>query len=509
MSDNSLTIRVKIGNDEFDATPEALNELKTRGISYTTGPDRAPGDGNANGRGWSWAEAARTLGDTARGAAHGVTLGLVDSKFGTDKSIPERLGLAPYSEVQERSPIASTVGDIGGSLVLPGGVLGKGAGLLARAGEQALVGGLEGGIREAAEGGDFAKGAYTGAMTGGIGGAALGAAAALGGEGSKAIRNVMSNSADTLRTKALGIGAQEMKGLAQRFGVDELPKSLAAHIEATVPSSGTGRSVASYAEELNRRADDVGPKIDQLLEKADAEEGVKALIPQSWGEMLARLEGRAGKLENPGHVLPQQVSEANAMRGSLDKLKQAPAPNTSPELRKLKSSWQREAYVGPGGSVPDTKNAAVAEAFGQEGRQALEDVMGYALPETKQAFNDLNREYEGLALLRDIASKRAATEAADSKIPGLVGAVGGGAIGGVMNDEDPLEGMAFGALMGVGTGTRNFATQALSQTRAMDALANAARYGSRKLTLPEMKLLKTLQARAGTFGGLAGSYGNE
>jgi len=509
MSDNPTSIRVRIGKDEFDATPEALAELRSRGIDYKSGPDRAPGDGQR-----PWQAALETLGDTARGAVHGATLGLADMKFGdSNKSIPERLGAMPYEQVQERSPIASTVGDIGGSFVLPGGVLGKGAGLLARVGEQALVGGVTGGIREAAEGGSFAEGATTGALAGGIGAGVVSAAARYGGQGAKALGELLGSSADTLRARAAGVGATEMKGLAQRFGVDELPKAIAAHIENVQPSKGLGMSAATRATDLADRAEQVGPKIDEVLGKA----GVDEHIPGAWEGMLARLEGRAGKLEKPTNVLPQQTSEAGTMRGAVDKLRQnseayagEAVPETAADLRKVKSGWQREAYTGPGSSVPDTKNAAVAEAFGQEGRQALADVMSNATPQHLGEFEKLNKDYEGLALLRDMAAKRAATEGADSKIPGLLGAVGGGIIGGALSDEDGLmEGAAKGALVGGFSGTRNFASQALSGTRAMDATANALRLAQKKLSPAEFELFKTLAARAGTIAGLGADYSSE
>lgn len=507
MSDGDGTIRIRVGDEEFDATPAALQRLRNQGVDYSSGPQQAPGDNNTNGK--TWKQALETLGDTGRGAVHGATLGLADTKFGADnKSLPERLGLDSYDTVNERSPVASTVGDLGGSLILPGGVLGKGAGLAARIGEQALVGGVTGGIRSAAENGDWKQGAQDGAMYGAGGAAVLGGIASAYNKGAKFLSEALGSSADTLRTKAVGIGAAEMKGLASRFGVDELPKALAQHIEATVPSKGLGRSAENYASELTSRADDVGPKIDQVLERADSE-GVHHEIPGAWASMLERLEGRAGKLEGNGRVLPQQVAEAGAMRKSVDALAGAEPPSSSPGLRKLKSGWQSEAYTGPGSSVPDTKNAAVAEAFGQEGRQALSDVMEHAQPNTRGEFEGLNKEYEGLALLRDTAAKRAAIEGADSKIPGLLGAVGGGAIGGLMNDDDPLNGAVLGALAGGFSGTRNYASQALSGTRAMDATANALRAGQRALKPRDLEVLRKFSQYAGKAGGIKGTNSDD
>jgi hypothetical protein len=168
MSGNSIWIN----GEEYDATPEAIAQLRDRGVKYDFAPP-----GKAAGSGSGLGELAETAGDTLRGAAHGASMGLVDAKFpsvGMDKSVPEYLGMAPYSEVTQRSPVASTVGDLGAGVAMPwnrlAGIMTKGGGMAVRALGEAAQGGVEGGVREFSEGGnagDIAAAAGIGGVTGG------------------------------------------------------------------------------------------------------------------------------------------------------------------------------------------------------------------------------------------------------------------------------------------------------------------------------------------------------
>jgi hypothetical protein len=504
MSGNSIWIN----GEEYDATPEAIAQLRDRGIKYDFAPP-----GKAAGSGSGLGALAETAGDTLRGAAHGASMGLVDAKFpsiGMDRSLPEMVGMAPYSEVSQRSPVASTVGDIGAGVAMPwnrlAGSLVKGGGWAARAAAEALQGGVEGGVRELSEGGnagDVAAAAGLGGVTGGVGSAALQGVANVGKGVANKLGSFLGAEADAMKLKAAGIGAKEAKALGEANGGTMDTAAMAKLVDEVVPSSSfTGMSPAQRAEILAQKEAVAGPAIDDFLNQKDAAEGLNSRIPEFWSKAQQDMRSWADGLQGTGSKEGQLRRAAQA---AAERFEGEAAPAASAGVRARKSQWQGDAHSGMAGTVPDTVSNEVDAKLGGLTKDALSNIVDQGTPGSKSEFDKLNSAYAKIAKLKEFADPSANVDAVNTVIPGIAGAVGGGALGGMMNDDNPGTGAMFGGMMGAFTGTRNFATQALSGRRSMDALSNMSRAASKKLSAADMQKLREL---AGYMGYPAGMFGS-
>lgn len=501
MSGNS----VWINGEEYDATPEAIAQLRDRGVKY----DFAPPGKTATGSGGGLGNLAETAGDTLRGAAHGATFGLADHIPGTDINPTEAIGLAPYKDVAARSPVASTVGDVAAGVALPwnrlAGIMTKGGGMAARALGAAAQGGVEGGVRELAEGGgagDAALAAGFGGATGGVGSVALEGVANLGKGFASKLGGFLGREADAMKLKAAGIGAKEAKALGEANGGAMDTAAMAKLVDEVVPSSSfTGMSPAERSAILAQKEATAGPAIDDFLDKKDAAEGINSRIPEFWSKAQQDMRAWADGLQGTGSKEGQLQRAAQA---AAERFENEAAPASSAGVRARKSQWQGDAHTGIGGTVPDTVSNEVDAKLGGLTKEALSNIVSQGLPGSKDELEKLNGAYSKIAKLKEFADPSANVDAVNTIVPGIVGAVGGGALGGMMNDDNPGTGAMFGGMMGAFTGTRNFATQALSGRRSMDALSNMSRAASNKLSAADLEKLREL---AGYLGQPAGMFG--
>lgn len=470
---------IVINGKTYEATDEALAQMQKDGVKYEIATP-TPG---------FWESAAQTLGDTARGGAHGATFGAIDAKFGDDQqSVLERLGLASYDDVKERSPVASTVGDITGSVLSPGSKIGmaaKGAGTLAKIGRAAFGAGVESGAREAFEGGDAESSQDAAQMGAGIGAGVSGLANAAGaalksstaGKLAAGLGRGVGHIADTARNKAFGIGNKELQDLAKKNGATDIAANTASHLEQLLPSPKWGSNAATKGEQLGAMRDKMGAEIGAALDEAGTAEGLDAFIgpgqgnPGSWAAIQQKLAQEAAGLKQAS---PGELARFNAADGFAQRLANEPAPASLGGLHQRVSDWGKEAYKSKGAisSAADTAAGEAAELGRSVGRDELDAIMQYATPQTQQRFDDSMRGYSNVADYANAAEQRGVTEAAASKLMG--GAVGVAA---------PLAGLAMGdvtgALAGAGmalhSGTRNYLTQLAEGSRGFDVAANAAR----------------------------------
>jgi hypothetical protein len=306
-----------------------------------------------------------------------------------------------------------------------------------------------------------------------------------------------------MKLKAAGIGAKEAKALGEANGGAMDPAAMAKLVDEVVPSSSfTGMPPAQRAEILAQKEAVAGPAIDDFLNQKDATEGINSSIPQFWSKAQQDMRAWADGLQGTGDKEGKLRSAAQRAAGAFEN---EAAPTASTALRGRKSQWQGDAHSGMAGTVPDTVSNAVDEQLGRFGKEALGNVVNQGSPGSKSEFDQLNAAYAKIAKLKEFADPSANVDAVNTVIPGIAGAVGGGALGGMMNDDNPGTGAMFGGMMGAFTGTRNFATQALSGRRSMDALSNISRAAGNKLSAADMQKLREL---AGYLGQPAGMFGS-
>ena len=520
--------KITVGGKQYMVDEEALNDLRSRKIPFATGEGQEQ-QPEAEGS---------TLGDFGRGVAHGASFGLADTKFGdSNQSIAERLGGDDYDRVKERSPIATGVGDLAGSVAVPipgasafGAAKGVG-GFLARAGVNAAIGAGTGALRAAAEGQDISDAATSGAAFGAAGGAAaegLGRIAV--GAKDLAARGLNSAADSALVRGVFGVGGSDnaLKKIAAKFGVDNLPEELAAKIRELVPSeSFLGKSRSQYRDELGDIVSQEGPQIGYLREKMGKDQGLDALIP---GELaVAR-----GNLQNKLNNITTRTAEGRAEKAALeadlaefDKLAgpKLTNPKTLEGLADVKSTYQAAGHGGPLGTVPERAAAEAAATIGGEMKGAFDRALQYAKDGTREAYEQANDRYGLAAALHKQIEPKAVREQLNSNAAGLaavaqaalangvVGAAGGALGGSQIGEGHAAEGGLMGGIMGAlhgatmagNTGTRNFMTQLLAQPKAMDALSNIMRASGKKLEdLDLQSLARLVRTHMGQAGGRLG-----
>lgn len=398
--------------------------------------------------------------------------------------------------MKERSPVASTVGDITGSVLSPASKIGmaaKGAGAAMKIGRAAFGAGVESGAREAFEGGDAESSQDAAEMGAGIGAGVSGLANAAGaalktstaGKLAAGLERGVGHIADTARNKAFGIGNKELQDLAKKNGATDIAANTAAHLEQLLPSPKWGSNAASKGEALAAQRDKLGAEIGASLDEAGTNEGLNAFIgpgqgnPGSWAAIQQKLAQEAAGLKQAS---PGELARFNAADGFARRLENEHAPTTLGGLHDRVSAWGKEAYGANKNraiSTPESTAAGEAAELGRSiGREELDAIMQHATPETQQRFDDAMRGYSNVADYANAAEARGVTEAANSKLMG-------GAVGVVA----PLAGLAVGdvtgALTGAGmalhSGTRNYLTQLAEGSRGFDIAANAGRHLQGKL----------------------------
>jgi hypothetical protein len=506
--------RITINGQQYDASDEALAMMAKDGVKYeVVQPEK----------GWA-TQMLETLGDGARGAAHGASMGLADAKFGdSNESIMQRLGGDSYDEVTQRSPIASTVGDIGGSIVSPAAKLGmaaKGAGLAVRAGKAALGSGVESLVREAAEGGDIGESLKAGGYGAALGAAIPGMGAAVSGiAGSKAAKSVASAVGDMVekgtnaaRGRSIGLGVNDYKKLGEKSGLtgDALQAKVAQDIERLAPAPQSGQSASDAFGVLDAQRKAHGAEIGASLDKAGTKEGLNAFIgpssgsPGTWAQIQQRLQRSADAL--PQSTVPEQ-GMYRAAQSTAQGVGAEAAPKTLGALHGRVSDWGEQAYSGAKegvSSLADSNAAQASEMAREVGRDELGQLIDkYATQETAQRFKESMSGYSDVADYTRAARTAANREAASSNDmtgtaatiaaamgQGALGAIGGGIAGGDI--ESAIGGGMAGLGMGIGTaahsGTNNFIKQSLSGTKGQSKLANIGRKAAPKIRQAPQRL---------------------
>lgn len=500
--------RISINGEMYDADEKTLAELQRDGVKYEPVGAEAESGGFWQG-----------AGDLVRGGAHGLTAGVVDAKWGKNNtSVLQDLGLDDYKDVADRSPVLTTVGDIGGSIAGVGklGTAAKGAGLLARMGKGALGSGVESLVRETAEqgaGADIGQsakaggwGALLGALIPGAGAAVKGVASTKAAQGLADFgAGVVKRGSDAARNRSAGLGVAEMKALGQKTGLhgDDLAATTAQEIEKLAPAPKWGQSASVTGDVLRAERDAQGAKIGASLDEAGQREGLNAFItdsgngaqPGMWDNLRRRMSSDAAALPSDSGG---ELALSNAATGFSERLNQSAAPSTLGGVHKRISGWGDEAYAGK--NAVSTLNDSASAQASEMGRSIGRDELGqyidkYASQETAQNFNEGMKGYSRVADYAKAATNRADIESASSNDltgnavalaaaagQGMTGALAGGAMGGIPGAiGGGIAGLGTGIATALHSGTNNQLKQTLGGTKGQSMLANAGRYMTPKI----------------------------
>lgn len=482
---------IVVNGEEYDATPEAIAELGKRGIQFSE-PEKG-----------FWQGMQETVQDFGRGAAHGATFGLADKKFGdSDESIMQRLGGDDYKVVQDRSPTASLVGDVSGSVLSPLskiGVAAKGAGAAMQIGRAALGAGVEAGTRAYSDGQqDIGNEVQQGAEIGGGVSAATNTLGAMlkssaAGKAAQGAGRLLDRAADSHRVRGSGFVIKDLKDLARKTGVsgDDLISDTAERIESLAPSPRFGESAADKARTFEGIRMQQGKQIGESLDDMGRTDGLNAFITDSgngaqpgiWNNLQRRLRGEADAMK--GSTVGENANR-NAAQGFASRLEQEAAPSSLSGVHGRLHEFGDEAYGmnKANKQVSTLENSSGAQAA-EMGRDILRDELGnavnsYATPQNAQKFNDSMKGFSEVADLERVAKDRATAEAGTAQTLGTFSPVILAGLGGLLSGGS-LSAAALGAGMAASSGTRNAIRQMAEMSHGYDAAANLLRTGSKKL----------------------------
>ena len=315
-----------------------------------------------------------TAEDLATGASQGITLGFGDELYGMGRgALGAATGEGNYEdlsnkyteearqavkEAEERSPIATTIGDIGGSLLIPGiGALGTGAGAAKVASKGAAllgktipkwqeatklgklglaagrVGGaaVEGGLIGAAVGAGKAEegnrgkesweGAKSGATFGGLLGGVLGNAGEL-------AQNIKSDTRKVIqKTLSVAPGSQtEEQGFLRKLAKDYEIGKTGEDITSAVVHTQKDLTKNQLIDQIIEGRNIIGRELGDAIKKADAD-GVVIQTSEMYPELISYIEGtplesKINKIfkDSEGNLLesikPSQLQEARRLVAS-------------------------------------------------------------------------------------------------------------------------------------------------------------------------------------------------
>jgi len=391
-------------------------------------------------------EAKETAYDAARGAAQGATLGFADElagaikdPVGAAKQAASYVGYEPSEEdvagyksardkyraadeaARERSPIASTLGEIGGGLVLPvGGAIRGAKGATGLAKSAAGMGAAYGAGSDTS---DTGKGM---AISTGMG-------AALGQAGSVVSPKVARYLGNKLKARGAkqAMGATGMSGREiQRAGTDTGGELIE---RGVVKFGDRAEGIGLRAEkEIARASDEMTDALDELHRAfpQNPESGVsKALLQKRLDSKVAALSEdvanplRARQVKKMGDRLVDQMPEGGVPATSVEKWKTDYGKATSrwnPEDRSLDA--KKQMYLVLKDLVEEKAqklNPEMASKF-QAGKKSVEAMMPVAKAGSRAEAKGLARDPIGF---KDIAS---------GGIGGGFGSAIGGPVGGVI-----------------------------------------------------------------------------
>lgn len=309
---------------------------------------------------------------------------------------------------------------------------------------------------------DTAKGGAIGAGAGLAGGAINKL-----GQGAGAAEQALMGAARKARTAAVGATGADLKKLAQSRGLDYVEGDLGdLPTQLGVTNRLLPQSPSQYAQRFGDRAAQANEQIGQSISDAEAQGLDRGFVSKApIDEALQRAQGAAA--HGP---LGDRASAANAF-GSVRGALEDQTVNTPSQLRNLKSTYDSAAYPNQLQGSSESFMGQAHKTAADAARGQLRDVMGYALPETEQAFTQGNADYGSSKVLEELARNRGAQQYAGG---GLAGNLGAGAIGAGV-------GATFGGTAGAVSGAAlGFARPALAaaQQYGPDLGANLATLGS-------------------------------
>src|SRR5262249_32459065 len=160
------------------------------------------------------------------------------------------------------------------------------------------------------------------------------------------VSRALESTADAARTRGvfgMGTGSdRQLQAVAAKFGLDELPKRLAADIEGMIPPQGLmGRGRDAYRKELEPIIAESGKDLGALRQHMGQDQGVNKIIPQEWANFRQNLQD---KLDNMNILTDKDAAEYAALERVLERLDNFADPKNLNQVSGIKSHFQEAGH---------------------------------------------------------------------------------------------------------------------------------------------------------------------
>ena len=284
------------------------------------------------------------------------------------------------------------------------------------------------------------------------------------------------------RNVVAGGTKKEAEAILDRFDQPEaIDEMLGGLLEKYSPSPWYGRSSGGYLKDIKSKLPAAEAEHSDALAQGAAE-GVEALIPDAWRNVQQRAAAEAAK--RGGRAIGDQArAEAAAYERIAQDLAGTDAPRSLKGFVGDKSALQSAASGSEAfRSIADSASDQASGFAGRVMRDELDkNLMGYATPETYEAFIGSRDKVRDLKTLEELLKNKTAAEQSGGDFGNAIsGAVLGGGLGMATSaltpgDDSGLLG-AGGAAAGLAMGTRSALRQAAGSWGA-DVGANMLKGG--------------------------------
>lgn len=323
-------------------------------------------------------------------------------------------------------------------------------------------------------------------QAGGMGGLAELGASIVGG-GSSLMGDGLEWAAKKAKNVVAGSNSSEARALLDKMGptadVDMFGKLLDKYSPTGVlsPKSAAGHLDKSVAPQ----AEIQGQRVGQMIEKAGYDEGVNELVPDAWKKFQGDVDDRA--LEAMRRPAGGEARDfANAMGNEADEVRKMSTPEDLAEFVRDKSGFQSAGAQQGAVGYAESARAKANQAVGGIGKDAIDDLMSNADPETYARWDNARGQKSELEMLKSVLAAKKAGETTAGDIGSTIGsAVVGAGLGGLAgaSSDNTLEGAGAGAglalagALGLTGGATKTAIRQLGGTGLADFGANVARSG--------------------------------
>jgi hypothetical protein len=298
--------------------------------------------------------------------------------------------------------------------------------------------------------------------------------------------NLLTDLGAKARNVVAGGTKKEAQAILERFDQPEaIDEMLGGLLEKHSQSPWYGRSSSGYLKDIKSQLPGAESAHADALAQGAAE-GVESLIPDAWSNVQSRAAQEAATRGNRAFG-DAANAEAAAFRRIAEDLAGAEPPRSLSGFVQDKSALQAAASGNDAfRSIADSASDRATGFAGRVMRDELDkNLMGYATPETYDAFIDSRDKVRDLKTIEELLSNKVAGEQSGgdfgNALSGAILGAGAGLAGSALTPGDDASMLGVGgAAAGLATGTRSALRQAAGSWGA-DFGANVLKGGGAAL----------------------------